>query len=468
MAFSAKERAVFFSILLSLALAAAKLAVGLLTGSLAILTDAAQTVLDLGTSALTWVAVRIGDKPADHDHHFGHAKVESVAALIETAVLLGTAVFFVIEAVKRLLGGGEPPENIDWWVGAVFVVSIAADTGRVIVLRRVARATGSQALEADALNFASDIVASVFVLVGLGGIALGFPAADALAALVVAGFIATSGIRLAMRTIATLVDTAPSGVVERIGAIAEATEGVLSVDRIRARPSGSVLFVDADVTARRTLPFDRVDNIKRDFVARIGGEFPAADVTVTVRPVALDDETVFERVMLIAGRRGCAVHHVVVQHLARSDDPGWERLSVSFDLEVDGAMPLAEAHAVASGLERAIRHELGDDVEVESHIEPLQVSSLDARDAGAVTRMRFAEILREIADGGDRLSEVHDVRVRINDEGLFVNCHCFVDPELPVGAVHDAVDALERGFRRRVPEVRRLVVHAEPKGTGAG
>lgn len=464
MSVSAKERAVIFSILLSLTLAAAKLAVGLATGSLAILTDAAQTVLDLGTSGITWFAVRIGDKPADHDHHFGHAKVESVAALVETAILLGTAVFFVIEAVKRLLGGGDPPESIDWWVGAVFVVSIIADLIRVALLRRVAKATGSQALEADALNFSTDIFASVFVLIGIGGVALGFPAADALAAIVIAGFIAVNGIGLARRTIATLVDTAPAGVVERITEIAEATDGVLSVDMIRARPSGAQLFVDAHVTARRTLPFDRVDGIKRHFADAIGAEFAGADVTVTVRPVALDDETVFERVMLIAARRGVAVHHVVVQHLTRPDEAGWEGLSISLDLEVDGALPLGEAHSVASGLERAIRSELGDEVEVESHIEPMQVSGLDARDAGAVTRMRFAEILREVAAEVSALSDVHDVRVRVNDEGLFVNCHCFVDAGLSVDAVHDAVDAFERGFRRRVPEVRRLVVHAEPRG----
>lgn len=459
---SRKERAVVLSICVSLALALVKGAVGLMTGSLAILSDAAQTVLDLGTSALTWFAVRIGDKPADADHHFGHAKVESVAALVETGLLLATGLAFVIEAGKRLLGDGHVVV-VDWWVGALFVVSIVVDFFRVRGLRKVARETGSEALEADAMNFAADMVASALVLAGLGGVALGFPAADALAALGVAGFIAWGGVRLGRRTVSTLVDTAPAGVVEEIEEIAAETEGVLGLARVRARPAGPTLFVDVEMTVRRTLPFDRVDAIKARLVEAIRAAHPGADVTVTADPVALDDETVFDKVMLIANRRGLAVHHVTVQHLTRVDEPG-ERLSVSLDLEVDGTMTLGDAHEVADGLETAIRRELGEDVEVESHIEPMLVTGLDARDAGAVTRMTLSGILAEIAAEGGDLSFVHDVRVRVNDEGLFVNCHCFVPAGRTVAEVHDAVDALERAFRRRVPEVRRMIVHAEPRG----
>jgi cation diffusion facilitator family transporter len=459
---SVKERAIVVSISVSLALAFGKGVVGLMTGSLAILSDAAQTVLDLGTSALTWFAVRVGDKPPDRNHHFGHAKVESVAALIETGLLLATGGSFFWEAVKRLAWGG-PAVTVTWWAAGLFVVSIGADFFRSRMLRRVARATKSEALEADALNFTTDMVSALLVLVGLGFVWLGFPAADAVATLGVAGFIAWGGIRLGRRTIGTLLDTAPAGVVERIEEIAEETEGVLALERARVRPAGPTLFADVDVKVRRTLPFDRVDAIKQRFVTAIRAVYPDADVTVSTHPVALDDETVFDKVMLIASRRGLAVHHVTVQHLTRPDEPG-EHLSVSLDLEVDGTMTLGAAHEVATGLEAAIRRELGDDVEVESHIEPMLVAGLDARDAGAVTRMTFTGILGELAAANGRLSEIHDVRVRVNDEGLFVNCHCFVSPERSVAEVHDAVDELERAFRRRVPEVRRMIVHAEPRG----
>jgi cation diffusion facilitator family transporter len=457
-----KQRAVALSIAVSLVLAVAKGVVGLLTGSLAILSDAAQTVLDLGTSALTFYAVRVGDKPADSDHHFGHAKAESVAALIETGLLIATGVAFVLEAGKRLVWGGEPFE-VTWWVAGLFVVSIVADFFRARMLKQVARETGSEALEADALNFTTDMVSAALVLVGLAGVHLGLPAADALVALVIAGFIGWNGIRLARRTIDSLVDTAPAGVVETIERLAEESEDVLALKRARVRPSGATLFAAIDVTVRRTLPFDRVDAIKARFEDAVRSAYPNADVTVTAHPVALDDETVFDKVMLIAARRGLAVHHVTVQHLARADGEG-ETLSVSLDLEVDGAMTFGAAHDVASGLEAAVRRELGEDVEVESHIEPMLVTGLDARDAGAVTRMTFSGILAELAAANGRLAFVHDVRVRVNDEGLFVTCHCFAQAGQTVAEVHDAVDALERAFRRRVPEVRRMIVHAEPRG----
>jgi cation diffusion facilitator family transporter len=457
-----KQRAVALSIAVSLVLALAKGVVGLLTGSLAILSDAAQTVLDLGTSALTFYAVRVGDKPPDSDHHFGHAKVESVAALIETGLLIATGIAFVVEAGKRLVSGGEPFE-VTWWVAGLFVVSIVADFFRARMLRRVARETGSEALEADALNFTTDMVSSALVLVGLAGVHFGLPAADALVALVIAGFIGWNGVRLARRTIDTLVDTAPAGAVEAIERLAAESEDVLALKRARIRPSGPTLFAAVDVTVRRTLPFDRVDAIKARFEEAVRRIYPNADVTVTAHPVALDDETVFDKVMLIAARRGLAVHHVTVQHLARPEGEG-ETLSVSLDLEVDGAMTFATAHDVASGLEAAIRRELGEDVEVESHIEPMLISGLDARDAGAVTRMTFSGILAELVAENGRLAFVHDVRVRVNDEGLFVTCHCFAQAGQTVAEVHDAVDALERAFRRRVPEVRRMIVHAEPRG----
>ncbi len=457
-----KQRAVAISIAVSLVLAVAKGIVGLATGSLAILSDAAQTVLDLGTSALTFYAVRVGDKPADSDHHFGHAKVESVAALIETGLLIATGIAFVVEAGKQLFYGGEPFE-VTWWVAGLFVVSIVADFFRARMLKRVARETGSEALEADALNFTTDMVSSGLVLLSLAGMYFGLPAADALVALVIAGFIGWNGIRLARRTIDTLVDTAPAGVVETIEKLAEDSEDVLALQRARVRLSGATLFAAVDVTVRRTLPFDRVDAIKARFEDAVRSAYPNADVTVTAHPVALDDETVFDKVMLIAARRGLAVHHVTVQHLARPDESS-EQLSVSLDLEVDGAMSFSTAHDVASGLETAVRRELGEDIEVESHIEPMLTAGLDARDAGAVTRMTFSGILSELAAETGRLAFVHDVRVRVNDEGLFVTCHCFAQPGQTVAEVHDAVDALERGFRGRVPEVRRMIVHAEPRG----
>ena len=369
-----KEKAALVSIAASAGLTAAKAAIGLLTGSLAILSEAGHSLIDLAATVLTYFAVRISGKPADAEHQYGHGKVESVTALVETAFLFVLAAVVVFEAAQRLLG--ERSVAVEASPAAFFIIatSIAVDFLRARALDRVARRTLSQALEADALHFRSDMVSSIAVLVGLVGVALGYLRADAAAAIVVAIFICVAGWRLGRRTIDTLTDTAPAGVSEHIAAIARGVPGVVAIERVRARPAGAVLFVDLGVSVSRTLPLDRVAAIKERTTRAICAAMPEAEVTITTEPRALDDETVRERVILIARNRGLAVHHVAVQAIA-------DRLSVSTDLEVDGTLALAAAHDIASRLEESIRDELGPNVEVETHIEPLPAVVLAGRDA---------------------------------------------------------------------------------------
>jgi cation diffusion facilitator family transporter len=451
-----KERVALGSIAASAGLTVAKGAIGLLTGSLAILSEAGHSLIDLSATVLTYFAVRLSGKPADREHQYGHGKIESVTALAETALLFVLTAIVVWEAAQRLIGA--QAHAVEATVAAFVVIagSIVVDFFRARTLNRVAKETSSEALEADALHFGSDMWSSVAVLVGLCGVALGYGWADAAAAMVVAVFICVAGWRLGRRTVNSLTDTAPAGVSERVTAIARQASGVVAVERVRARPAGAVLFVDLGVGVSRTLPLDRVSAIKERLARAIRADLPNAEVTITTEPRALDDETVRERVMMIARNRGLAIHHVAVQTISG-------RLSVSADLEVDGTMPLATAHDIASRLEEAMREELGPDVEVETHIEPLPADVLPGRDAGTARIAEVREALAALAAEIAKLGEVHDVRVRETADGEIVNFHCQVDPALSVGAVHDMVDALERRLRRRFPSIQRVIGHAEPR-----
>jgi cation diffusion facilitator family transporter len=453
---NAKEKAALGSIAASAGLTVAKAAVGLLTGSLAILSEAGHSLIDLSATLLTFLAVRVSDKTADAEHQFGHGKIESVSALAETALLFLLSAAVIFEAVQRLAAA--KPYAVEATAAAfvIIAISIVVDFFRARTLERVARATSSEALRADALHFSSDMWSSVAVLVGLGGVALGYPWADAAAALVVAVFICIAGWRLGRRTIDTLTDTAPAGVSERIAAIAREVPGVVAVERVRARPAGAVLFVELGVGVSRTLPLDRVSAIKQQLTAAIRTELPSAEVTITTEARALDDESVRERVMVIARDLGLAIHHVAVQTIAG-------KLSVSTDLEVEGGQPLGEAHDVASRFEQAVRDELGSDAEVETHIEPLPADVLSGRDAAAARIVEVREALATLAAEIPDLAEVHDVRVREVADGEIVNFHCSVNPALSVATVHDVVDALERRLRRRFPTIRRVIGHAEPR-----
>jgi cation diffusion facilitator family transporter len=454
-----KEKAALVSIAASAGLTAAKAAIGLLTGSLAILSEAGHSLIDLAATVLTYFAVRISGKPADAEHQYGHGKVESVTALVETAFLFVLGAIVVFEAAQRLLA--ERTVAVEATPAAFFVIaaSIAVDFLRARALDRVAKRTMSQALEADALHFRSDMVSSIAVLVGLIGVALGYLRADAAAAIVVAIFICVAGWRLGRRTIDTLTDTAPAGVSERIAAIARSVPGVVAVERVRARHGGAVLFVDLGVGVSRTLPLDRVAAIKERATRAIRAAMPETEVTITTEPRALDDETVRERVILIARNRGLAVHHVAVQAIA-------DRLSVSTDLEVDGTLALAAAHDIASRLEESIREELGPNVEVETHIEPLPAVVLAGRDAPPARVDAIGDALAALASEVSGLGEMHDVRVRETADGEIVNFHCRLDPAVTVSAAHELVDAVERGLRRRFPTIRRVIGHAEPRPSG--
>lgn len=449
-----KENVALGSIAASAGLTIAKMIVGLLTGSLAILSEAAHSLIDVAATVMTYMAVRISGKPADEEHHYGHGKVESLTALAETAMLFVLSGVVVWEAIKRLTGEEAAVEA----TLAAFVVmgaSIIVDFWRSRLLYRVADETRSEALEADALHFSSDLWSSLAVLIGLAAVAFGFKWADAAAALIVAVVVCVAGWRLGKRTIDTLTDTAPPGIATQVTALASMVPGVVAVDRVRTRQVGREIFVELTAAVSRTLPIDRVNAIKENVARAVKSKIPDAEISVSTEPRALSDETILERVNVTARNRALAVHHVMVHDLGG-------KLSVSLDLEVDGKLALGAAHDIADGLETAIGQEIGPDVEVETHIEPLQAVHLSGHDAPSGRVDEIVLALSELAEDVGAIRQIHDVRVRETSEGEMVNFHCRVDPKLTVHDVHEHVDDLERALRERWPSIKRVIGHAEP------
>ena len=454
---SEKQRVAFVSLLASLGLAISKLAAGLITGSLGILSEAIHSIIDFGATVVTLFAIRWGDQPPDAEHHYGHAKAESVAALVETGLLFLTTAWIIWEAMERL-APGETHVEVTWWAVAIIAISVVVDLNRSRALRRVAKKTSSEALEADALHFSSDMWSSVVVLFGLAAVWYGFPAADPVAALVVSFFVALAGWRLGKRTLNTLLDTAPEGATERVRDIVSNIDGILTLRRLRIRPAGAILFVNAVVEVARTMPVDDMVALKDTVQARIRDAFPTADVTVAANPVALDNETVLQKVMLIAARRNLPIHHVTVQQIKG-------KLAVSFDLEVEGAMPLVKAHETATKLENAIRRELGGDVEVESHIEPQPEHPLEGNEAAPQDVKDITKALMMLASKQKQVSDLHNIRIRQTDQGMFVHYHCIFAGDDTIDDVHACVDHIENGLQEKFPHIRRVIAHAEPLGS---
>ncbi len=450
---SIKSNVAAISIFASAAMAVAKFAVGIAIGSLALISEALHSSVDVIATIITWLVVRVSDAPADDEHHYGHGKFESLSALFVIALLYVLAGGILVESWSRL-SEGAPPPAMSVLAFVVLAIDIVVNFWRARALHRTARATRSQALAADALHFASDVLGSFAVIAGLVLTALGFGWGDSVAAIAVAVMISILGLRLGRSTIETLLDRAPEGVAEKAGAAISAVPGVVGVERLRARMVGATYFIDAIVNVPRTYPIDRVETIKKAAQEAVSNVLGDADLTFTAVPVARDNESVRERIMVIARNSGLAVHHVTVHDLGG-------RLTVSIDLEVDGDMQLSAAHDIAHELERSIREDFGEDVEVDTHIEPLEPELPHGSDA-APERVETikAALARFAADGA--IHDIHNVRVRETAAGEIVNFHCRAAPSMSVITVHENVDEIERALRRAFPTIKRVISHAEP------
>ncbi len=286
-----KRGAALSSVLAAVFLTGIKLVVGLASGSLGILAEAAHSGLDLIAAMVTYLAVRVSGKAADRDHLYGHGKVENLSAFFETVLLLVTCVWIIHEAYDRLVVK-EVEVTASFWAFAVMVISIVVDVSRSRMLYRAADKHKSQALEADALHFSTDVWSSAVVLFGLAGVKIAswFPAlgflvkADAVAALGVAIIVIYVSIRLGIRTIEGLLDTAPPGIAEKVKGLVEAVAQVQDCHAVRVRTSGPHLFIDIHVSLDGSLTLKQAHQLTDQVEQHIQQAIPGADVTVHPEP----------------------------------------------------------------------------------------------------------------------------------------------------------------------------------------
>src|ERR1022692_3227736 len=342
------------SVLAAIAITTLKIIVGVTTGSLGILSEAAHSGLDLIAAIVTFFSVRVSDKPADADHQYGHGKVENFSAFIETGLLLLTCVWIIYEAVKRLFFRHvEIEPSIAAF--AVMFTSMAVGFWRSRALGRIATKYDSQALEADALHFSTDIWSSGVVILGLALVWGGrsyqvgwLRQADPIAALCVAGVVVSVSWRLARRTVDALLDAAPAGVRNQILDRIATVDGVLEVERVRFRKAGNGYFADVSVALERNFTFQRSEQVSNAVKSRVREVLPDADVMVHTVPRARRTENIFDRIRAVATRYNFNVHDVSVQSLNG-------QLHVEQHLELDERLSMKQAHDEVTRLESEMR-----------------------------------------------------------------------------------------------------------------
>ena len=446
------------SVVAAVGLTVFKLVVGLSTGSLGILSEFAHSGLDLVAALVTLFAVRAAARPADADHPYGHGKLENFSALFETLLLLGTCIWIVYEAVERLFSRSVPV-RATVWAFVVMGVSIVVDLSRSRALARAARKYHSQALEADALHFSTDVWSSSVVILGLIAVKLGehsarpeyFWRADSVAALGVAAVATYVGIRLGRRTYDVLVDRAPTGLADRVIEAVRAAPGVAKCERVRVRTGGATTFVDVNISVAEPA-LETAHEIAHEVERRVQAVSPGADVMVHTDP-GDGDSTLPAVIRRIALKRGLPVHKVAAHE-------GLEGLHVTLHLEVDPQLSLADARAIAAELEEQIRREIPRVGRIDTHLDPVDhdVPSGQYNLAEETLRRR----IRDLALGMELVRGCHDVHVDTVGDTVEVALHCTFDPDLPMARAHEVCHRLEERLRAELPGLGRISVQAEP------
>ncbi|HOZ21820.1 MAG TPA: cation-efflux pump [bacterium] len=455
-----KNRVALTSVVAALFLTGFKVVTGLMTGSMGILAEAAHSALDLIAAVITLFAVRFSGRPADLEHTYGHGKIENLSALFETFLLFLTCVWIIYESVKRLLFV-DVHVQVSIWAFVVVILSVIIDFGRSRALARTAKKYNSQALEADALHFSTDIWSSLVVLMGLilvliakrTGIAW-LVKADAAAALIVAGIVIHVSLQLGKRTVSALLDAIPSDLISEISR-AIMVPGVLRAGRVRARRSGADAFADITVMVARDTSLEQAHDIATAVEERVHRIMPGSDVMVHLDPVESGDESMLQVIRLTAARHGLGVHGIRIYNIHG-------REYMEQHIEVNENYSLEEAHAQSTRFEEALHRLYPGLDQIITHIEPVGESS-SRRQPGQADPEQIRHIILELPEVREAGVDIHDLMV--NSIGGEVNLafHYALASDLPITDAHLLTEKIEQALRHRIPHLGRVVIHTEPR-----
>jgi cation diffusion facilitator family transporter len=431
----------------------AKLSLGILTGSLALLSDAVHSALDAAASILAFIAVRTAGRPADREHPYGHGKAENLAAYTEGILLVIAAVVIAFEAIQRLSAHGFAVDARPVALGFLGF-AVVLEIGRTIVLRRVAARTNSASIDALAVDKLADLMSVTAVLAGLGAVRFGFAYGDSIAALVVAGVILRAAIGLIRHAIDVLMDRAVSAVERDVLAAAGAVEGVREARAAHVRQSGAQMIGEVEVAGAPTLPLEAAQGLADRVRQAVKERQPDLDLNVYVASGG-DPTRLVERVHAAAARNGAFrdLHDVVVEREAD------ESLHLSLHAKLPGSISMREATRFARQLERDLRAELREVSRIDLHLEPLEPDVVHGRD---VTEQN-ADVIRLIqstvtADG--RVLSIDDVELSSRGGEITAHIDVTVPDDLTLEQAHDIETSLEERVRQAAPQLKRVVVRA--------
>ncbi|HEX6351062.1 MAG TPA: cation-efflux pump [Candidatus Dormibacteraeota bacterium] len=438
------------SLVIGVALVLAKLVVGLLTGSLGILSEAVHSALDVVASGFALLAVRTAAKPADRQHPFGHGRAENLAAFAEGMILLFTALGIAYAAVQRLLSRSAEVDAATYAM-ALLVAGIAIEAGRAWVLRAVGRRAGSPALEADAANRGADVLAALAVLAGLVGVRLGYAWTDAVAAMLVAAVIGRAAVQLLRNAGDILIDRSPEEVEEQLAGTIRGVDGVRDVKMVRVRHSGAHMLGDVRLSTRRTLSVEGAEALREDVREAVARDLPNLSLTLEVESDVRAADLV-ERVHAAAARDGSVrdLHNVTVE---RESDGS---LHLTMHAKLPGHISLHEATEISGGLEAALRRELPEASRIDIHLEPLEPDVVRGQDV-TERRADVADRVRAVVERHNDVVRMRDVELSAREGHIYAHVVAEMAPGTSLESAHAVETELEEMLRAGVPDLEDVV-----------
>lgn len=449
----------FISVIAAVFLVLIKLIVGIATKSLGIISEAIHSTLDLGASLLTLFAVKVSSKPADETHHYGHGKVENLSAFVQSILLFITCIWIVFEAVRRFFTPIKIDVNIYSFL--VMIISILVDFSRSKALFKASQKYNSQALEADAYHFFSDMLSSLIVIIGLISVKLGFIYGDSVAALIISGFIITFSIKLGKRAVNVLLDTAPKGASEKIRRTVMGIDGVVECRNIRVRTSGNLFFINVDVGIDKHRTHKEIQDIVNIIKSRIAGIFPNSDISVSTYSLRKDnfvteDERFYDEIRAIINSSGMCInlHNLKVFNINNLKH-------ITLHIEIKNNISLEETHRLSHEIESKIKAVCPDADSVNVYVETTKQEMIYAEDITESSQDMINNVIELLNKTPDKLN-CHNVRIYDKDKKMIVFLHCGLEGEYSNTEIQDITQKIVNRLKNNIENIEEVYVHVEP------
>jgi len=429
---------------------------GMISNSLALITDSIHALLDSVVTAVLLLAARMSIKPPDAEHTYGHGKIESLGGMIGGIAIFLIACFFIFEAINRIQSFSSPLLPPPTVIPGLFAITgglyaMGVDVFRVILLRRSIKRIGGSTLKADFYHAFMDLGSTGVAIAGIVLVSYGFHSGDFIAALILGGLLVVLSIKLIYRTALDLTDIISPELVRDVRKISLETQGVLEADPILMRRSGDTIFADITIALRGNTSFDEAHEISSNVEKNIKNKIPNAAITIHFEPnwsgVPLDAK-IQNIVQGVDGVRGV---HNVSTHKTKG------KIFSDLHVMVDRGINLESAHKISESVERRIQREIPGIEHSTIHLEPFVTVPENFNSEDRETEKRIKSIL----EGYKEIKVIGRI-VSLGFENVQkIDIDCSFDKELSIEKVHDLTSEIEQQIRTEIKN-SVITIHPEP------